>query len=105
VVSPEARVVVQMTIEIDPQGKVIGSSSGNGCQLKGLATPGVTAAIANLDVTFSGYTYNGFNRPMSGRLTVSSAKKHAQLSLSGFSVGIGIGKIAASFDIRATMRR
>jgi hypothetical protein len=103
VVSPEAHAVVQMTIEIDPQGKVIGSSPENGCQLKGLATPGVTAAIANLDVTFSGCTYNGFNRRMSGRLAVYSAKKYAQLSLSGFSMGVG--KIAASFDIRATMRR
>ena len=34
VVSPEAHAVVQMTIEIDPQGKVIGSSPENGCQLK-----------------------------------------------------------------------
>jgi hypothetical protein len=102
-VSREAHAVVQMTIEIDPQGKVMGSSPENGCQLKGIATPGGLATIANLDVTFSGCTYNGYNRRMSGRLAVYSAKKYAQLSLSGFSMGVG--KIAASFDIRATMRR
>jgi hypothetical protein len=102
-VSPEAHAVVQMSIEIDPQGKVMGASPENGCKLKGLATPGVTAAIANLDVTFSECSYKGFNRRMSGRLAVYSAKKYAQLSLSGFS--IGVGKITASFDIRATMRR
>jgi len=101
--SPEAHAVVQMIIEIDPQGKVVGSSPENGCQLKGLATPGGMATIANLDVTFSGCTYSGYNRRMSGRLAVSSAQKYAQLNLAA--VSVGVGKIAASFDIRATMRR
>jgi hypothetical protein len=103
VVSPEAHAVVSMTIEIDPQGKVMGSSPENGCKLKGLATPGMLATIATLDVTFSGCTYTGFNRRMSGMLAIYAAKKHAQLSLSTFSVGIG--KVAAYYDIRATMRR
>lgn len=40
---------------------------------------------------------------MSGTLSVYSAQKHAQFVLSGFSVGIG--KVAESFDIRATLRR
>jgi len=102
-VSPEAHAVVQMIIEVDPLGKVMGSSPENGCQLKGIASPGWTAAIANLDVTFSGCTYTGFNRRMSGRLVISSAKKHAQISLSTFSVGVG--KVAAWYDIRATMQR
>ncbi len=103
VVSPEAHAVVPMTIEIDPQGKVTGSSPDNGCKLKGLATPGAMATISTLDVTFSGCTYTGFNRRMSGMLAIYTAKKHAQLSLAGFSMGVG--KIAASYDIRATMRR
>ena len=102
-VSPEAHAVVQMIIEVDPQGKVTGSSPENGCKLKGLATPGVTATTATLDVTFSGCTYTGFNRRMSGMLAIYAAKKYAQLSLAGFSMGVG--KIAASYDIRATMRR
>ncbi|WP_291984547.1 hypothetical protein [Candidatus Accumulibacter sp. ACC007] len=102
-VSPEAHAVVPMTIEIDPQGKVMGSSPENGCKLKGIATPGMLATTATLDVTFSGCTYTGFNRRMSGRLAIYAAKKYAQLSLAAYSMGVG--KIAAKFDIRATMRR
>lgn len=102
VVSQEAHTVVQLTMEIDPQERVIGSSPDNGCKLKGLAT-GFMATVATLDVTFSGCTYAGFNRRMSGTLSVYSAQKQAQLVLTG--VSVGIGKVAESFDIRATLRR
>lgn len=102
-IAQDAHAVVQMIIEIDPQGKILGSSPENGCKLKGLATPGVIATIANLDVTFYECAFAGFNRRMSGMLSINSAQKHAQLTLNAISVGIG--KVAGSFDIRATMRR
>jgi len=102
VVSQEAHTVVPLTMEIDPQRKILGSSPENGCKLKGLAT-GLTGTVTHLDVTFSGCAYPGFNRRMSGTLAVYSAQKHAQLLLTGFSAGIG--KVAESFDIRATLRR
>ncbi len=102
-IAQEAHAVVQMIIEIDPQGKILGSSPENGCKLKGLATPGVISTIANLDVTFYECAYTGFNRRMSGTLSINSAQKHAQLTLNAISVGLG--KVAGTFDIRATLRR
>lgn len=102
-IAQEAHAVVQMIIEIDPQGKILGSSPENGCKMKGLATPGMMATIANLDVTFSGCSYTGFNRRMSGTLALYSAQKHAQLTF--YAASLGIGKVAESFDIRATLRR
>ena len=64
-VSQDAHAVVQMTLEIDPQGKAIGSSSENGCKLNGLVSPGFAPAVSSINVTFSGSSYPGFNRRMS----------------------------------------
>ncbi len=75
----------------------------NGCKIKGLATPGVMASISNVDVTFSGCTYTSFNRRMLGTLALYPAQKYAQFGLNAISVGFG--KVAESFDIRATLRR
>ncbi len=101
VISQEAHAVVPMTIEIDPQGKILGSSPENGCKIKGLATPGVMATISNIDVTFSGCAYTSFNRRMSGTLAIYPAQKYAQFGL--YAISVGIGKVAESFDIRATL--
>lgn len=102
-VATEAHAVVPMTIEIDPQGKVIGASPENGCRLLGVASPGILPTMANLDITFSGCRYAGFNRRMSGSLSVYQAQKHAQFQLNSFMVAPG--RVAATYDIRATMRR
>ena len=102
-VSQDAHAVVQMTLEIDPQGKVIGSSSENGCKLKGLVSPGFVPAVSSIDVTFSGCSYSGFNRRMSGTLGLYTAQKYVQLTLNAYSMGIG--KVAETFDIHATLRR
>lgn len=102
-VSQEAHAVVQMSLEIDPQGKIIGVSTENGCKFKGLISPGIVSSVSNIDVTFSGCAFSGFNRRMSGTLGLDSAKKYAQLSL--YAISTGFGKVAESFDIRATLRR
>lgn len=102
-IAPEAHTVVPLTIEIDSQGKVTGASPENGCRLLGVASPGILPTMANLDVTFSGCRYAGFNRRMSGALSVYQAQKHAQFQLNGFLVAPG--RVAATYDIRATMRR
>jgi hypothetical protein len=45
----EAHAVVQTTISIDLQGKVRGASPDNGCKMKGIASPGISRALLNLD--------------------------------------------------------
>ncbi len=102
-VSQAAHAVVQISLEIDPQGKIVGASTENGCRLKGLAIPGVIATVSNIDVTFSGCSYAGFNRRMSGTLALYSTRQYAQLNISAISTGIG--KVAELFDIQATLRR
>nr|WP_264178093.1 restriction endonuclease [Dechloromonas denitrificans] len=99
----EAMAVVPMTIDIDPQGKVKGSSPENGCSLKGIAAPGIMPVSVNLDVTFTGCHYKGLNRRFSGTLFVIQAQKYAQLSLNGSHVVVLGG--ATFFDVKGTMRR
>ena len=102
-VSQDAHAVVQLSLEIDPQGKILGSSTENGCKLKGLVSPGFAPTVLSIDVTFSACGYPGFNRRMSGTFSLYPAQKNAQLAL--YANSIGIGKVAESFDIRATLRR
>lgn len=99
----DAHSVVPMVIEIDPQGKITGVSTDNGCRLLGVASPGFLPTMANLDITFTNCEYPGFNRRMSGTLSVYQGQKHAQLSLNG--IQMAPGRIAATYDIRATLRR
>src|SRR5690242_10788030 len=48
---PAAHAVIPLVIDIDPQGKVIGTSAENGCRMLGIAKPGLGAHIVTLNVT------------------------------------------------------
>ena len=98
-----AMAVVPLTIDIDPQGKVKGSSPENGCNLKGIAGPGITPLALSLDVTFTECRYPGLNRRFSGSIFVNQAQKYAQLSLNGSQVVV-FGSITF-FDVKGTLRR
>lgn len=100
---PSAMAVVPMTIDIDAQGKIKGSSPENGCKLSGIAAPGFSAQSLNLDVTLSECRYVGFNQRFSGVITVNQAQKYALFSLIGSHVVI-MGNMSI-FDIKGTMRR
>lgn len=102
-VDPAAHAVTNLTISIAPQGKVVGSSPENGCSLLGVAAPGVVPTILNLDVTFSGCRYAALNRRFSGTLVLYTKDQYTALSLT--SMQMGFGKVAATFDIKATLRR
>lgn len=102
-VQQDAHAVVPLVIAIDAQGKVIGSAPETGCQIKGIATPGVVATMLNLDVTLSGCRYAGYNRRMGGYVALYQAQKHAQLSLNGNH--IPARQAVAIYDIKSTMRR
>lgn len=102
-VDSAAHAVTNLTISIAPQGKIVGSSPENGCSLLGVAAPGIVPTILNLDVTFSGCRYSAFNRRFSGTLALYAKDQYTALSLT--SMQMGIGKVAATFDIKATLRR
>lgn len=82
-INQEAMAVVAMTMDIDIQGRVTGSSPENGCRFRGIASPGNVPASIALDVTFAGCNFGGYNRRLFGTLSVNPAQKYAQFSLTG----------------------
>ncbi len=99
---PAAHIVTNLTINIDVGGKITGKSTENGCQLLGLAEPGVTPTIVTLNVTLTGCTYTGYNRTYRGLLSVFSKDRYARFSLQAIDVSSGK---AGTYNITATMRR
>ena len=99
----KAQSVTELVISIDPQGKLVGSSAGNGCHALGLATPSGPATVINLDVTFSGCSYAGYNRRFSGNLFLYPRNSYASLRLR--SLVANTGPKPGSYDIRATLKR
>lgn len=99
----EAHAVVQTTISIDPQGKIVGSSPENGCKMKGIATPGLMPTILNLDVTLSGCKYPDLNRRLTGTLALYPAQQQAQFWI--YAMPVDLMQPGRSFDIKGTMRR
>lgn len=99
----EAHAVVPATLSIDPQGKVQGTSTENGCKMKGVASPGMSPQLLNLDVTLTGCHFQKLNRRLSGSLAVYPAEKHAQLWL--YAQPVDLFNPGWSFDIKGTMRR
>ena len=95
--------MVAMTMDISPQGRILGSSPENGCRFRGIAIPGNIATSITLDVTFSGCNFAGYNRRLYGTLSVNSAQKYAQFSLNGSH----LSPMASMdfFDIKGTLRR
>lgn len=77
----EAHAVVQTTVSIDPQGKILGSSPENGCKMKGIASPGMAPTILNLDITLAGCTFKKLNRRLTGTVALYPAEKRFILDL------------------------
>ena len=95
--------IVAMSVPVfAPQGKVIGTSSENGCQLLGLASPGITPTIVTLNVTLTGCSYVGYNRTYNGSLSVFTKERYAKFSLQALDVSSGN---AGTYNITATMQR
>lgn len=99
----EAHAVVQTTISIDPQGKIIGTSPENGCKMKGIASPGMISTILNLDITLTGCNYPNLNRRLSGTLALYPAQKSSQFWI--YATPIDLRKPGQSYDIKGTLRR
>lgn len=99
---PAAHIVTNLTVVIDPQGKIFGTSTENGCRLLGIAAPGVVPTILNLDVTLTGCKYSGLDRTYRGYFSVFTKEKYAKFSLQAISIAAGK---AGTFNITATLRR
>ena len=98
---PAAHSVINLTVNIEPGGKVVGASPDNGCRMLGIAKPGISPNIVTLNVTLTGCAYAGFNRTYNGHIALYTEKKYAALSLQAISM---TGK-GGSFIIESTMRR
>ena len=100
---PKAHSVSDLAISIDPQGKLTGVSAGTGCRVLGLAVPSGPKTAVNLDVTFSGCTYPGYNQRYSGNLFLYPKDSYASLRLRSFR--IDTSSKSESYDVRATLKR
>lgn len=99
---PAAHLVTNLTILIDPSGKVTGTSTENNCKLLGLASPGSAPFIVMLKVTVTGCTYQGLNKTYQGLLSVFTKDKYAKFSLQAIDISSGR---SGTFNITSTMRR
>lgn len=99
----DAHAIIQTTISIDPQGKISGLSPENGCKLKGIAAPGLTKQILNLDITLSNCNFTKLNRRLGGTLALYPAEKQAQFWI--YAIPVAFTDPGWSYDIKGTMRR
>ncbi len=98
-----AHAIVQATISIDPQGKILGASPENGCKMKGIASPGLTPDLLSLDITLTGCTFGKFNRRLTGTLALSRAEKRTQFWI--YAHPVDFLDPGWSYDIKGTLRR
>jgi len=94
--------VVPLIVEIAEEGKFVGASPDNNCRMLGIASPGHTPKMLNLDVTVSNCAATDLNQRYHGSLIMDTANRSAQLRLHAQRIGIGMVLIA---DIKATVRR
>ena len=103
VVDGVAHAVTNMVIAVEADGRVRGASTENGCRMLGIAMPYVAPTVLTLDVTLSGCQYAGLNRRFSGTLASYPKDRYVVLQLQA--IQVGVGKVAGSFDVKATIRR
>ncbi|WP_234085952.1 DUF4124 domain-containing protein [Azonexus sp. R2A61] len=99
----EAHAVVQTTISIDPQGKILGSSPENGCRMKGIASPSLAANVLQLDVTLSGCNFSRLNRRLTGTLALFPKDKRTQFWV--YAHPVDFLNPGWSYDLKGTLRR
>jgi hypothetical protein len=98
----DAHAVGPLVIEIDPRGKVSGSSTETGCTFKGIATPGIADTLTILDVTLSNCRYAAYNRQMTGRLALYKAQGYTDFSLVAYDLN---KRPSGHYEIKGTLRR
>ena len=99
-----AHSVVPMVLSFTADGKVSGSSSDNGCKLRGVWAPAVTPRSFPLDITLAECQYSGLNRRYSGNMITGNLDKSAQFSLLAYTAPIP-GQPMSRYDVAATLRK
>jgi len=102
-IDPAAQTVSELSVKIEPGGRLTGASATNGCKLQGTATPGAAPTVANLEITFSGCTYPELNRKFMGNLIEYPKDRYVALSLNANQLATG-GKKPATYSVKATIR-
>jgi len=98
-----AHVVVSLSIRVDKNGKVVGSSPANGCKLLGLAQPGVSETVANVGFSLTSCNVPALNQRYQG--TLAYYKTNKTMILSGGGSKVFPGKKPLSFSLRANLTR
>ncbi len=99
----EAHMVTPVTLEIDPQGKITGVNPDAGCRIKGVASPGFTPTMLNVDITLSSCQQKEFNRRLAGTLVLSTSQKYVSFSVQGtYIVPYAPGQY---FEVKGALRR
>jgi hypothetical protein len=98
-----AHSVALLTAEFTGDGKVIGSSVENGCQLLGVWSAG-GQTLNWIDLTLSNCTYADLNRRYHGSLILARPDSSGNLQVQ--SIGTPFSKDTAKvFDVKGTLRR
>jgi hypothetical protein len=99
--SPAVEEIVPLVIRVDPDGRVSGVSTENGCKLSGLGAP-MGANVLKLDLTLRDCKSNALNRRLSGTLAHYPTEKRATLSLQLID---GFARPVTTYDVKATALR
>jgi hypothetical protein len=98
-----AHSVALLTAEFTADGKVIGSSPENGCQLLGVWSAG-GQTLSWLDLTFSDCNYPDLNRRYHGSLILARPDSSGNVQVQ--SIGTPFSKDTAKvFDVKGTLHR
>jgi hypothetical protein len=98
-----AHSVALLTAELTADGKVMGSSSENGCQLLGVWSAG-GQTLNWIDLTLSNCNYPDLNRRYHGSLILARPDSSGNLQVQ--SIGTPFSKDTAKvFDVKGTLRR
>jgi hypothetical protein len=99
----EAHSVALLTAEFTADGKVMGSSSENGCQFLGVWSAG-GQTLNWIDLTLSNCNYPDLNRRYHGSLILARPDSSGNLQVQ--SIGTPFSKDTAKvFDVKGTLRR
>jgi hypothetical protein len=99
--APSLQEIVPLVVRVDPDGRVTGISTENGCRLSGMAAPFV-AGVMKLDITLSGCRSAALNRRYSGSFAHHASEKRASMTLQMIDT---LGKPVTSYEVKATAMR
>jgi hypothetical protein len=95
--------IANLTLQVDPGGKVVGASIETGCRVLGIAAPGSAKNLLSLDLTLSACNSRVLNQRYSGTLALYPADKIVALFVSS-TANVLEGK-PAIYTLKSTMRR